>query len=361
MDEKKGLKIKTFQQVFTSIVTWLTSEKKASLTDFTVGSALRTLAEGISLQIEEFYFNMRQNIEYAIETAIYTAFGFEQIQGQYASGFVQLNFNEPLTSTLVIGRGTTVATSLTNSKVLYYKTYEDFQAEIGASSCIVEVFCTEIGTIGNCELGEINTLISGNSLIASVNNITRFTSGVNQETRAEMKSRFKAYLKSLGRATADSIAYGAKTVEGVAGVWVDDNYIGFVNVYCHDKNGDLPEELKTKIAYTLEDYRAGGIEVKVLPVVKHPINLDISLIVKDDIEMSDNLTAIVNLLTDFLNSYEVSTDFFVSDIITLLMTNYKSIIVTIDTNDCKNEKVLSNELIVAGKINVTYSHLSDWR
>ena len=361
LDEKKGLKIKAFQQVFTSLVTWFTSEEKASLTDFTVGSALRTLTEGIALQIEEFYFHMRQNVEYAIETAIYTAFGFEQIQGQYARGFVQVNFDEPLTSTLVIGRGTTVATSLSNSKVLYYRTFEDFQADIGTTSCIIEVFCTEIGTIGNCELGEINTLISGNSAISSVNNVTRFTSGVNAETKSEMKARFKEYLKSLGRATSDSIAYGVKTVEGVSGVYVDDNYIGFVNVYCHDKNGDLPEDLKNKIAFTLEDYRAGGIEVKVLPVVKHPIDLNISLIVKDNVEMTDNIVSITNLLTDFLNSYKVSADFFVSDIITLLMTNYKSIIVTIDTNDSKNEKVLDNELVVAGQVTVNYSHLSDWR
>lgn len=356
-----GLKIKAFQEIFNSLVTWLTSEKKASLTDFTVGSALRTLTEGISLQIEEFYFNMRQNVEYAIETAIYSAFGFEQIQGQYAGGYVQLNFTEPLTSALVIGSGTTVSTSLSNSKVLYYKTTEDFTVPVGATSVIVEVFCTEIGSVGNCELGEICVLVSGSSLIESVNNVTRFVSGVDQETKAEMKSRFKEYLKSLGRATADSIAYGAKTVNGVAGVYVDDNYIGFVNVYCHDANGDLPEDLKNQIVYTLEEYRAGGIEVKVLPVVKHPIDLSIRLIVKDDIEMSGNLSAIETLLTDYLNSYTVSNDFYASDIITLLMTNYRSIIVTLDIGDLENEKVLDNELVVAGEVNVEFSYLSDWR
>lgn len=356
-----GLKLKSFTEVFNSLVTWLTSEKKSSLSDFTVGSALRTLTEGISLQIEEFYFNMKQNIEYAIETAIYSAFGFEKIAGEYASGYVLLTFSEPLTNNVIISAGTTVSTSLSNSKVLYYKTTDDYIAEVGAPELIVEVGCTEIGSIGNCELGEVSVLISGNSAISSVTNITRFTSGLDAETSAEMKARFKLYLKSLGRATAESILYGAKTVEGVAGVYIDDNYIGFVNVYCHDKDGNLPEKLKDSIISTLEDYRAGGIEVKVLPVVKHPVNLDIMLVVKNDIEMTGNIEAITNLLKDFLNSYTVSNDFYVSDIITLLMNNYKSIIVTIDIGDLENEKILSNELVVAGEVNVSYSYLSDWR
>ena len=177
-----------------------------------------------------------------------------------------------------------------------------------------------------------------------------------------MKARFKEYLKSLSRATRESIEYGAKTVKGVAGVHVDDNYIGFVNVYCHDENGDLTDELRDAVMIALDDYRAGGVEVKVLPIVKHPVDLtNITLVVKDDVEMSSVVDSINLLLTNFLNNYTVSSDFFVSDVITTIMNSYSSIVVTIDLGDLDNIKILDNELVVAGEVDIKYTRLSDWR
>ena len=356
-----SLNIKKFQDIFESLVTWITADN-SKLSDFNVGSALRTLVESFSLQVEEFYFNMKQNIEYAIETAIYKSFGFEAIQQEYASGYVRVEFLRALESSIILPAGMVVSTSFTNSKVVYYTTTDDVTVEAGATEALIQVSCTEAGTVGNCEIGEIDTLVSGNSLVKLVENITRFTSGVDAESKADMKARFQEYLKSISRATRESIEYGVKTVNGVAGVYVDDNYIGFVNVFCHDKNGDLPEELKSEILIALDDYRAGGIEVKVLPIVKHPVDLtDLTLVVKDNVEMSSVIESINLLLTNYLNSYSVATDFYLSDIITLIMKNYSSIIVTLDVGDIENIKILDNELVVAGEVSVKYKYLSDWR
>ena len=356
-----SLKIKKFQDIFESLVTWITSDN-SKLSDFNIGSALRTLTESFALQVEEFYFNMKQNVEYAIETAIYKSFGFEAIRQEYASGYVKVNFIEALENSIVLPAGMVMSTSFTNSKVVYYTTTDDVTVEAGSTEALIQVNCTEAGTIGNCEIGEIDTLITGNSLIESIENITRFVSGVDAESKADMKARFKEYLKSLGRATRESIEYGVKTVDGVAGVYVDDNYIGFVNVYCHDKNGDLPEDLKKEITIALEDYRAGGIEVKVLPIVKHPIDLtDLTLIVKDNSEIESIIESINLMLTNYLNNYSVSTDFYLSDIITLIMKNYNNIIVTLDVGNIENAKILDNELVVAGEVSIKYKYLSDWR
>lgn len=356
-----SLKIKKFSEIFNSLVTWITADN-SKLSDFNIGSALRTLTEAFSLQIEEFYFNMKQNIEYAIETAIYKAFGFTAITSEYADGYITVKFIQPLESPIILPAGMMFSTSFTNSKVVYYKTTDDVSVEQGTTEIMVPVVCTEVGTVGNCEVGEINTLITGNSLIESVRNNYRFTSGIDAETKADMKARFQVYLKSLGRATKESIEYGAKTVDGVSGVYVDDKYIGFVNVYCHDKNGELPNELKSKITLTLEDYRAGGIEAKVLPVVRHSVNIEnLVLVVPDNTEMTGTIESIKLLVTNFLNSYEVSQDFFVSDLVTLIMNYYKSIVITMNFDGLENIKILDNELVVAGKVNITYKYLSDWR
>ena len=70
-----GLKIKSMYEVFNNLVEWITA-KTDKITDFNVGSAIRTLTEAISIQFEEFYFSMKQNVLYAIENSVYTSFGF---------------------------------------------------------------------------------------------------------------------------------------------------------------------------------------------------------------------------------------------------------------------------------------------
>ena len=49
-----GLKIKSMYEVFNNLVEWITA-KTDKITDFNVGSAIRTLTEAISIQFEEFY------------------------------------------------------------------------------------------------------------------------------------------------------------------------------------------------------------------------------------------------------------------------------------------------------------------
>ena len=48
------LKIKSMYEVFNNLVEWITA-KTDKITDFNVGSAIRTLTEAISIQFEEFY------------------------------------------------------------------------------------------------------------------------------------------------------------------------------------------------------------------------------------------------------------------------------------------------------------------
>lgn len=354
-----GLKIKNVTQLFNSLATWITADNR-KLSDFTVGSALRTLTESIALQLEEFYFNMKQNVEYAIETAIYTAFGFELITQEKASGYITIRFIAALENPVVIPAGTRFSTSLMNSKIVYYETTDDYIVEKGAIEAIVEASCTEYGEIGNCELNEVNNLVTVSTYIDSVTNSTRFTGGRAEETKTERQERFKLYLKSLGRATRDAIAYGVKQVSGIAGVWVDDNYIGFVNVYCHDKDGYLPSELKVKVEQALNDYRAAGVEVKVLPVVEKIVDLNVTLVVPDETEMDAYLPGIKALVESYLNDYEVADDFYKSDIITLILSNYREIVITMEI-DGDNIKTQRNELVLAGDVNVTYVYASDWR
>lgn len=354
-----GLKIKDVTKIFNSLATWITADNR-KLSDFTVGSALRTLTESIALQLEEFYFNMKQNVEYAIETAIYTAFGFDLIREEKASGYILIRFVTALENPVIIPAGTKFSTSLMNSRIVYYETTDDYIVEKGSTEAMVEAACTEYGEIGNCEIGEINNIVTTATYIDSVTNTTRFEGGRAEETKSERQERFKLYLKSLGRATREAIAYGVKQVPGIAGVWVDDNYIGFVNVYCHNEYGYLTEGLRIQVEQALNDYRAAGVEVKVLPTVEKLVDLDITLVVPNETDMDMYIPGIRALVESYLNDYEVAQDFYKSDIITLIMNNYREVVITMDING-DNVKTQNNELILAGTININYTYASDWR
>lgn len=354
-----GLQIKNMDDVFNNLVEWITA-KTDKISDFNVGSAIRTLTEAISVQFEEFYFDMKQNVLYAIENSIYTAFGFEREVATMATGYVTIKFSKALPAELTFPEGTVFCTSAQYG-YLYFESTEDYTAPYESTSVMIPVQCKTAGTTGNVPVGAINTIVTTNSIIESVSNTTAFTDGKDDETTSERKKRFQNYIKTLARGTADSIVYGALEVDGVAGAIVDDSYVGYVKLYCHDSDGELPSELKTKVLNNIQEYRAGGIEVEVLAITKHTISLDLTVVLENDYATDSYYTMIYSLITTNLNDYVVSESFYMSDLIHAIMNVYDDMIVNIIVNSGKDETVEANELVRAGDIKVTCVNLRDWR
>lgn len=352
--------IKSVNEIFASLLTWVASGTD-KLTDFNIGSAVRTLLESVALQLEEFYFDMEQAIRYAIDNAIYDAFGFEKQQATKATGYVTVKFKEATEARMLITKGTLFSTSSMSGNPLYFEATEDTFVPVGVTEVLVPVQCTTTGLAGNINIGEITTIGASSIYVDSVTNNVGFYGGNEEETNAQRKLRFREYIRSLQRGTREAIAYGAKTVQGVAGIWVDDSYIGFVRLYAHDAHGELPDDLKNAILTTLDEYRAAGIEVEVLPIVKNIMDLDLTIIFKDDAATEVYATKLQTLLTNYLNSFSVSKNLYMSDMIATIMEGYKDVIVNIVINKGSDTELQNNELIVAGTVKVTGVHASDWR
>lgn len=355
-----GLKIKNLNEILNSLITWVTS-KSDKITDFNAGSAISTLLESISLQLEEYYFDMRNAVLYAIENAVFYAFGFEKTQSEYAKGEVTLTFKQPLPAPMVIPKGTVFSTGLESSRVVYYKSLESVVAPAGALTAKVPIQCTEAGEIGNVADNKVTICITTNPFILSCTNEVAISSGKEQETDSELKNRFTAYIHTLSKATAEAIAYGAKSVAGVAGVYVDDNYIGMVKVYVHDSNGDLPEALKQAVLTELVNWRAAGIEVEVMPVVKKYEDMIITLVIADDYPLEVAATDTEDKIKAYLQALTVHKDFYVSEIVAMIMAQKEYGIINVDIQKGSDMTTLDNEIVKAGKIEVSSIHLSDWR
>lgn len=354
-----GLQIRDANEVFKNLVDWITA-KTDKITDFNVGSAIRTLTESIAIQFEEFYFDMKQNVTYAIENSIYNAFEFELEGAVYASGIVTVKFTKPLPDALSFPKGTIFCTSSAYGN-LFYESDAQQTALKGEMEIDIAVTCKTLGEAGNIPAGAIDSIATTNSIIDTVSNKEDFTNGRDTESGQERKKRFQVYIKTLARATKDAVIQGALEVEGVDGVYADDSYIGFVKLYVHDSDGELPQELRSKVLSNLNNYRAGGIEIEVLPVVKKDIDLDLTIVIADDYDVNNYSTLMKTLVVSFLNDYTVSNSLYISDVVYQLKNVYDDLIINIVTEGISDVMVSENEVIRAGEINVTCVNISNWR
>lgn len=354
-----GLKIKSMYDVFNNLVEWITA-KTDKITDFNIGSAARTLTEAIAIQFEEFYFSMKQNVLYAIENSIYTSFGFDLKLSKASSGYVTVEFEEALPSSMIFPKGTIFCTS-GDYGYIYFESTEEVYAEKGYGSIMIPIKCKTDGTIGNVPPGAITTIVTTNSIIKSVENVTAFTNGVNEETSSERKKRFQIYIKTLARGTSDSIVYGCLEVEGVTGAWCDDKYAGYVKLYAHNSDGELPDDLRQKILDNVTNYRAGGIEVWVLPIVKKPIDLSLKVMIGDSYDTSTYEELITMLINNTLNEYSVADNFYTADVIHAVKSVYEDIVINIYVLNGKDIQISENELVRPGNILVDCVNMKDWR
>lgn len=346
-----GFKIKGSNEILEKLINWVSTQTD-KITDFNIGTAIRTLLESVSLQIEEFYFNLKRAVEYAIKESAYEAFNFEKKGAREASGYVTIFFDGPLKKDLVIDQGTNFDTGDRKNPKAYYESVERVIVSSGSERASIKVVCTKKGEIGNCNVADICNINPSKPNIKYVANLEKFGDGVEKESEAERALRFKEYVHSLQRGTKEALAYGVKQVDGVAGVFVDDSFIGFVRIFAHDRNGNLPDELLKKIYEQVELYRAAGIEVEVTRAVIKEVSLSFKIFYKDSYSGKTYDEMIKNLIKDFIDNLRVGERLSVSSLISYIYDNYMDIIDYLEIDSYEDIEANNNELIIAKDIKV---------
>lgn len=354
-----ALEVKSMYTVLKGLIDWTTARTN-KITDFNIGSGIRTLYEAVSVQLEEFYFRMKQNALYAIATSIYTSFNFERKVAGCATGYVTVSFTRALPTGMTFPKGTIFSTSEVYGYI-YFETLEDHYAQAGLTGTAIKVQCKQAGIIGNVPAGAISLIVPTNVIIRNIYNEEAFTDGRDAETAAEHKKRFQQYINTLAKSTANAILYGTLEVEGVTGAWVDDNYIGYVKVYAHNSDGELPATLRSEILKHLVDYRAAGIEVEVLPIVKIEIDQAIRVMLGNDYDTEVYANLIDTTVTKYLNEYTVGTSYHVSDIVTFIKSSYEDAVINVIMPSAKDIELQKNQLVRPGNITVTCVSQKNWR
>lgn len=344
-------RIQDKDNILHKLIAWVSTSTE-KLTDFNPGSAIRTLLEAVSYQLEEFYYDLEQAVAFAIKNAGFHAFGFKRSAAKKAMGKVTIVYRDPLVENKIITKGTELNTGRTRLRKTFYRTTEDVVVEAGSMSATLKVECTEVGSVGNAMAGEICKLSVGDPNVDYISNLEDIVNGEDVESEIHREVRFREYVNTLQRGTAEAVAYGIKQVPGVHGVWVDDSFIGFVHVYVHDINGNLSSELKQKVLEAVNDYRAGGIEVEVKAAIKKVVNLDLKVHYRDGIFGEHYNKPVEDLIRDYINNMKVSDDLNISTLVTVINDTYRDVIAFIEVKNKDDIITSKSELLRAGEIKV---------
>ena len=358
------MKLKTFEQILFGMIVWFKGLSK-KVTDFNVGSTLRTIMEAVAIELEELYASLNQAVEKAIRESAYKTFGFDLLPA--VPSYARVKFNlAPGYSPFTIPSGTRVSTR----EGLVFTTIEETYVDGIVSDIDIIVKCSTPGTIGNVGADTITVLVDYIRVVESVNNELPAMGGENKEPPSKRSQRFSAYVNSLGKGTISSIKYALSTIPEIASVKLVEDLPGILYVYICNAQGAADDTLINTAVTTLNNWRAGGIQTNVLPIVLKPTDINITAYVTQGVNKDLYKERIKNSVVDYLNNLDVGEDLFISHLISSAISVNKKIIKSVYLTELTerdvNEEILNhyteefptrvimndNEIIKSRQINV---------
>jgi hypothetical protein len=324
----------------------------SKVTNFTVGSVVRSLLEAVAMEIEDLYHFIRAKFEELMDGSIYNSFGFNRRSAVPATGYVTVKFTQSLTQAVLFEKGYRFYTAPLNGTTVYFKSTQAVTATVGTSEIDIMVECEEGGVIGNVPAYSITRVVNSTPFLAGIGNKAKFFTGLPEETKEERQKRFNSFVGSLGKGTNPSIIYGCMQVPGVAGVYVKED-IGIIYVYVHDSFGNLPTQMRSDIEAKLYEYKTGGIKAIISGVTTKPLNLNVKIMVADGYDKSKVLYKVGEEITVYLNRMAVSESLIRADLIRFIMEIDKEAIQNMSVDLTTDIISQPEELIRPGTINVT--------
>lgn len=327
---------------FVSIVAAMINHARASqdkVTDFEVGSVIRTIMESPAVEIEELYQRVFSGILDAIPTAIYKGFNFELISETAASGYVRITFGTPIVEEFTIPAGTVFSAPGVS---LRFASTAPVVVAVSATQALVPVVCATLGTVGNVAAGAITGTVNFNLPAGATVSNDAFLNGRDEQSEAERKARFADFILSLSRGTVPALRYavqqaqitnaGGQLLEYVARVGVIEE-AGRVLIYIYGSGGAPSSALIAKAQQIIDGYRdpdtgtpvpgyrAAGVEVQVLPMAERfiPVTLQVQPLfgVTGSPALKD---AIATALTPEFDAVEAGEILYVGELIDAALT-----------------------------------------
>lgn len=336
-----AFQLKSAASITASMLNWMRAVQKI-VTDFNVGSVVRSMLEACANEIDELYKQIFIGLTEAIPVAIYTSFNFPPLPATPAGGLV---------SVIITAQGAPVLYPagtlwVPGSGGVNYTQTADVTIATGATTANIAVSAVKAGTIGNIAAGTAfnPTPVPGGFVSAS--NVTAFINGLDAETADNQKIRFNAYISTLSRGTVAAIQYGLTTstlIDGGGNVtervataqviepWKADasQPVSLVRGYIYNGIGGTSGALVTQAQKVTDGYydvnnkavpgwKAAGVKAIIAAVTEVPTNIAGVLTAKPGFDKPTLIGIATPALFAYMQQLVAGTDLLVADLITLV-------------------------------------------
>lgn len=359
--------IKDFVSITASAINWMKTTT-TKITDFNIGSIVRTMIEAVAAELDELYQQMFIGLREAIPVSVYNSFDFAALDATAAGGLVRVTVTSG--ASVLISADTVF--SVSGKQVTYIST-SDVVIAAGATYADVPVIASTPGVAGNLAASASFTASPAPDRFVSATNPTAFVSGRDAETDDDRKVRFNAFIASLNRGTLAALSYGLKTTaitdsagnvtERVATVsivepWLTDPLqpISLVNCYVHNGVGSTSSTLVTKardVVYGYYDsngnavpgWKAAGVKVEVYAATEQTVAVTAVLTAANGYDKPTLITAATSAIYTYLQSLPIGSTAIRAEIIALAMnvdgvSNFVMSAPSSDTTVAANIKIM---------------------
>jgi hypothetical protein len=214
------VQIKDFVSITAALIN-LARAGQDKVTDFEVGSVMRTLLEAPAAEIEELYMQMFAGLRETIPAAIYRAFEFPLLEPSVASGIVRVTI-APISGATLIPAGT-IFQRQDGARAIDYIATQDITIAPSASFGDVPVAASAPGAVGNTAPLIAFDMDPAPLSFVSASSTGGMRGGTDGETEDERRARFREYVSSLQRATHRALRYAATlaTITDASGAAVE--------------------------------------------------------------------------------------------------------------------------------------------
>jgi uncharacterized phage protein gp47/JayE len=313
---------KSFQDILRDLFEYVGQGGK--VTDFNVGSVLRTILEAVAAIVEEVWYMLQFFVSlFFLDTSQgewvdrrLNDLGMARKEGAAAYGSITIGRDSPSPISIFISAGTIFQNA---TGELQYATQADVILNIGSYTVDVEVEAVDSGTAYNLPTDTI--LKQSGIAISGIEwaKIKLMGGGEDIESDEDYKNRVPAYFDSLSRGTAPAIRYAASSVSGVVSVTLKENVPskGWFTVYIDDGSGVANETLLQTVRAVLEDYRAFTIQYIVDTAKLTDFATTMQVITKADTNADAVKAAVQAAIVNYVNALNMATPVYLADLIYL--------------------------------------------
>lgn len=271
--------------------------RNSTLTDFNEGSVLDAVAGASGVLSDEVARLLVQLFE---SQFFATATGsdlddlaqdrLQLTRNTAGTAIVTLTWTRVAAGSYLIPAGTAFSAVNNNGEIVTFSSTAGVTVNPGDVTVSVAVIADVAGRGSNVEANTITTVVDTvlSDPSATVTNAARAAGGSDAETDEEFRERIRLFYTSLRRGTKAALRTGALTVAGVSVVTIDEQYpITFV--YVGDPDGSGNQTLADNVATELENWRAAGSFVQVLPASREELPLSLAVVLT---ELPTDVTAL---------------------------------------------------------------------